>query len=183
MAATLAQSFALVLRLWRAEGARSLLDRWLDRRLDARRAARFRVLPGATPGAGSQTLWVLPFALHRRRGGAAIQLLVRLEELARDRPVALLHRLPDRLRCEVWGHGAGSPLAREWPVPAPEAWAAIVIEAARWARAFACATRTAASAASRSLLWARPASIRLFSPGERKRSHQRPGTSRVALSD
>lgn len=135
MAATLAQSFALVLRLWRAEGARSLLDRWLDRRLDARRAARFRVLPGATPGTGSQTLWVLPFALHRRRGGAAIQLLVRLEELARDRPVALLHRLPDRLRCEVWGHGAGSPLAREWPVPAPEAWAAIVIEAARWARA------------------------------------------------
>lgn len=132
MAATLAQSFALVLRLWRAEGARSLLDRWLDRRLDARRAARFRVLPGATPGASATTLWVLPFPLQRRRGGAAIQLLVRLEELALKEPVALLQSLPDRLRCELWGRGVGEPLAREWPAPAPEAWAELVREAARW---------------------------------------------------
>ena len=120
--------FALALRLLRAEGPRALVERWRDRRLDARRARRFAVSAGdgesgARAAAGtvaaearSPTLWVLPFPLQRRSGGAAIQLLVRLEERATALPVAVVQRLPGRLRCELWGRGVARPLAREWAV-------------------------------------------------------------------
>lgn len=111
---------ALALSLLGAEGLRAVADRWHDRRLDARRARRFALSTGellALPSSEqAQTLWILPFALQRRGGGAAIQLLVRLEQRARSGPVALLQRLPDRWRCEVWGRGTARPLAREWPL-------------------------------------------------------------------
>ncbi len=139
MAGSLAQSLVLAARLLRAEGPRALLERWRDRRLDARRARRFTLLPDAAPAAtaalatATTTLWVLPFPLQRRRGGAAIQLLVRLEERSRQVPVALLQFLPDRLRCEFWGGGISAPLAREWPAPSSvEALPALVTAAARW---------------------------------------------------
>lgn len=132
---------ALAARLLAAEGPRSLFERWRDRRRDAERGRRFTLADPATslpPGARSPTLWVLPFPLQRRRGGAAIQLLVRLDELAATGPVAVLQLLPDRFRCELWGRGVEIPLTREWPrtVSSP-AWSddslgPILIEAARW---------------------------------------------------
>ncbi|MEO8195871.1 MAG: glycosyltransferase [Thermoanaerobaculia bacterium] len=144
MSAPFSARLALVARLLRAEGPRALVERWRDRRLDARRARRFALLaaPDGTPpppaGARSATLWVLPFPLQRRRGGAAIQLLVRLEERATLEPVALLQRLPDRFRCELWGAGVERPAAREWPAGiAAEALAdftfePVLLAAARW---------------------------------------------------
>ena len=132
MSGSLAQRLALAVRVLRAEGPRALFDRWRDRRLDARRTRRFTLLPNAASGVRATTLWVLPFPLQRRRGGAAIQLLVRLEERSQQEPVALLQLLPDRLRCELWGAGVGAPLAREWPVPTVEALPALLTEAARW---------------------------------------------------
>ena len=127
MPGPLAARFTLALRLLRAEGPRALVERWRDRRLDARRARRFAMVAnganGADDGTGavvaearSPTLWVLPFPLQRRGGGAAIQLLVRLEERALDEPVAVVQRLPGRWRCELWGSGVTHPLAREWPI-------------------------------------------------------------------
>ena len=98
MSGSFAQRLALAARLLRAEGPRALFDRWRDRRLDARRTRRFTLLPNAASGVRATTLWVLPFPLQRRRGGAAIQLLVRLEERSQQEPVALLQLLPDRLR-------------------------------------------------------------------------------------
>lgn len=141
MAGALFARLALAARLLRAEGPRALVDRWRDRRLDARRARRFAPAGSTAPvptGARSATLWVLPFPLQRRSGGAAIQLLVRLEERATTEPVALVQRLPGRWRCELWGRGVARPLAREWPAettlpplvdasPLP-----ILQEAARW---------------------------------------------------
>jgi glycosyltransferase involved in cell wall biosynthesis len=110
---------ALAARLLRAEGLRSLLDRFRDRRLDERRACRFELVSdSARQGPPAETLWILPFPLQRRRGGAAIQLLVRLEARAASEAVAVLQRLPGRLRCELWGAGVSRPLAREWPLPA-----------------------------------------------------------------
>ncbi|MBP7589458.1 MAG: hypothetical protein KBA72_15985, partial [Thermoanaerobaculia bacterium] len=132
MSGSFAQRLALAARLLRAEGPRALFDRWRDRRLDARRTRRFTLLPNAASGVRATTLWVLPFPLQRRRGGAAIQLLVRLEERSQQEPVALLQLLPDRLRCELWGAGVGAPLAREWPAPTVEALPALLTEAARW---------------------------------------------------
>lgn len=126
MPGSLSARFALALKLLRAEGARALVERWRDRRLDARRARRFaRIASAGDDRAGtttmaaearSPTLWVLPFPLQRRSGGAAIQLLVRLEERAIVEPVAVLQRMPGRWRCELWGRGVERPLAREWPV-------------------------------------------------------------------
>ena len=141
MAGALFARLALAARLLRAEGPRALVDRWRDRRLDARRAQRFAPAGSSAPvpaGARPATLWVLPFRLQRRSGGAAIQLLVRLEERATTEPVALVQRLPGRWRCELWGRGVARPLAREWPTdstlpplldasPLP-----ILQEAARW---------------------------------------------------
>jgi hypothetical protein len=127
----------LALRLFRVEGPRSFVERWRDRRLDARRSRRFGLAgPGAreAPGGRSETLWVLPFPLQRRRGGAAIQLLVRLEEAARSGPVALFQVLAGRFRCELWGAGIARPLAREWPLT-ETGWLATLLEAARWAGA------------------------------------------------
>lgn len=120
--------FALALRLLRAEGPRALVERWRDRRLDEHRARRFALSAGSGESgarlaadtvaaeARSPTLWVLPFPLRRRSGGAAIQLLVRLEERATGEPVAVVQRLPGRLRCELWGRGVARPLAREWAI-------------------------------------------------------------------
>lgn len=141
--------FALAARLLAAEGPRSLVERWRDRREDDRRSRRFTLADPARPlppGARSPTLWILPFPLQRRRGGAAIQLLVRLDELAASGPVAVLQRLPDRFRCELWGRGVERPLAlewlREWPREGPATAAVpafcddspgpILIAAARW---------------------------------------------------
>lgn len=129
------ERLALVARLLQAEGGRALFDRWRDRRLDAQRAARFRLVGDVAPGAPAETLWFLPFPLQRRRGGAAIQLLVRLEESAQQAPVALVQRLPDRLRCELWGAGVRLPVAREWPLPPAAALADLLVEAANWAGA------------------------------------------------
>ena len=73
---------ALAARLLAAEGPRSLVERWRDRRRDEARSRRFTLADAATPlpaGARSPTLWFLPFPMQRRRGGAAIQLLVRLD--------------------------------------------------------------------------------------------------------
>jgi len=129
------EPLALAARLLRAEGGRALFDRWRDRRLDARRAARFRLLGGVAPSAPAETLWFLPFPLQRRRGGAAIQLLVRLEESSQQAPVALVQRLPDRLRCELWGAGVDLPVAREWPLPPAAALADLLVAASSWAGA------------------------------------------------
>jgi glycosyltransferase involved in cell wall biosynthesis len=123
---------ALAAMLLRAEGARALLDRMRDRRLDARRRRASRCFRTARREPGRRRSGVLPFALQRRRGGAAIQLLVRLEARARQEPVALLQLLPDRLRCELWGQGVETPLAREWPAPPVEGLADVVAEAASW---------------------------------------------------
>ncbi len=125
MSGPLPARFALALRLLRSEGPRALVERWRDRRLDAQRARRFTLIANTGNDAGaatvvtearSPTLWVLPFPLQRRSGGAAIQLLVRLEERATLEPVAVVQRLPGRLRCELWGRGVAHPLAREWAV-------------------------------------------------------------------
>ena len=136
---------ALAARLLAAEGPRSLVERWRDRRRDEARSRRFTLADTATPlppGARSPTLWFLPFPMQRRRGGAAIQLLVRLEERAATEPVAVLQRLGDRFRCELWGRGVERPLALEWLRELPDAAAApaflddsagpILSEAARW---------------------------------------------------
>jgi glycosyltransferase involved in cell wall biosynthesis len=132
---------ALAARLLAAEGPRSLVERWRDRRRDEARSRRFTLTDSATPqlpGARSPTLWFLPFPMQRRRGGAAIQLLVRLDGRAATAPVAVLQRLGDRFRCELWGRGVERPLAREWPatVAAPassdDAAGPILLEAARW---------------------------------------------------
>ena len=106
---------ALAARLLAAEGPRSLVERWRDRRRDEARSRRFTLADTATPlppGARSPTLWFLPFPMQRRRGGAAIQLLVRLEERAATEPVAVLQRLGDRFRWEPVGRGVARPLAR-----------------------------------------------------------------------
>lgn len=124
----------LATRLLRAEGIRSLIARWRDRRLDEVRFRRFERVDSESAGARAPTLWVLPFPLQRRRGGAAIQLLVRLEELARSRPVALLQRLPSGWRCEIWGAGVERPLAREWP-HTTDGELSLVLSAVRWSGA------------------------------------------------
>ncbi len=141
MPASLPARLALAARLLAAEGPRALVERWSDRRLDRRRSRRFAVAdptPSIDAAARSPTLWVLPFPLQRRRGGAAIQLLVRLEQRATAEPVALLQQLPDRLRCELWGRGVERPVAREWPAsgtgPSLSEPSALprLLEAARW---------------------------------------------------
>ncbi len=144
MSGPLPARLALAARVLSAEGPRALFERWRDRRLDERRSRRFGAADAGAPpssGARSKTLWVLPFPLQRRRGGAAIQLLVRLERRATAEPVALLQRLPDRFRCELWGRGVERPSAREWPAsgaglqgsdPSP---LPTLLAAARWAGA------------------------------------------------
>ncbi len=158
MSGALSSRLALAVSLLRAEGPRALIARWRDRRLDAHRARAFALVGSdgsdrfnrsdrgsialLPPGERSRTLWVLPFALQRRGGGAAIQLLVQLEQQALAGPVALLQRLPDRLRCELWGRGVARAVAREWPlvggrsdtlpsIPAA-ALLPILLDAARW---------------------------------------------------
>ena len=95
---------ALAARLLRAEGARSLLERWRERRSETARRRRFEVvaLPQAAAllGAG-ETLNVLPFPLHSGLGGVAIALAARLARERTLRPTALLSHEPAGWRLEV----------------------------------------------------------------------------------
>jgi len=83
-----------VLRLLRAEGARALADRARDRLLEERRRRSF--LPVAAPPAGfsSPILNLAAAAPAPRLGGVQAQLLWRLEEETKLRPVALLYPEP-----------------------------------------------------------------------------------------
>ena len=80
---------ALAARLVRAEGLRSILERWRERQSEITRRRRYeeRTLEGASAllGAG-ETLNVLPFPFRSGLGGVPIALAARLDARARAAP-------------------------------------------------------------------------------------------------
>ena len=123
-------------RLLRAEGARSLFERWRERRVEAARRASFR--PATLDRARRELdsvpiLNVLPFPLRANLGGVAIALAARLEAERPFRSLALLQhdeggwrlelsasarRASVRLGGTAWrglGHETEDPEARRTP--------------------------------------------------------------------
>ncbi len=109
---------ALAARLVRAEGLRSSLERWRERRSETTRRLKYeqRTLEEASAllGAG-ETLNVLPFPFRSGLGGVPIALAARLERERALRPVALLsHEAPGwRLEIAHRGHFVAVDLGGE----------------------------------------------------------------------
>jgi glycosyl transferase family 1 len=81
----------VVWRVVRAEGVAAALDRFHDRREEARRRRSFRPTVAPPPGFASAVLNLAAAGPAPRLGGVQAQLLWRLEAEAAQRPVALLY--------------------------------------------------------------------------------------------
>lgn len=105
----------LVLELLAAEGLPSVARRLLDRWSAARRERGFAHLqPEAVPpGLRTPILHVSAHPPDPWRGGVETQLLARLEEEARQWPVALLHPRPGGHRLELFGPSGRCALDRD----------------------------------------------------------------------
>jgi glycosyltransferase involved in cell wall biosynthesis len=107
---------ALVLQLLRNEGWRAVRDRAAERMSERYRSAGLSKLDLADQSlAPPPVLNLSPLAMAPRRGGAQIQLLDRLLEEAKLRPVALLYPTGATWRCERYhlsSHGY-SPVPRQ----------------------------------------------------------------------
>ncbi|HVS00647.1 MAG TPA: glycosyltransferase [Thermoanaerobaculia bacterium] len=121
-------------RVLRAEGARAVRERTLDRLAEARRRRSF--LPSDTP-LPSPVLDVASAAPAVRLGGVQAQLLHRLEAEARLRPVALLYPDGKGYRLEVQAGGE----RRALQLPGEGAPSSPALEDIGWERAVARATR------------------------------------------
>ncbi len=99
---------ALAARLVRAEGLRSILERWRERQSETNRRRRYEegTLDGAASllGAG-ETLNVLPFPFRSALGGVPIALAARLTREQDLRPVALLSHEAPGWRLEIAHRG------------------------------------------------------------------------------
>jgi glycosyltransferase involved in cell wall biosynthesis len=82
---------SVVWRVVRAEGVAAALDRFRDRRAEARRRRSFRPAVAPPPGFACAVLNLAAAAPAPRLGGVQAQLLWRLEAEAALRPVALLY--------------------------------------------------------------------------------------------
>ncbi len=82
---------SVIWRVVRAEGVAAALDRFRDRRAEARRRRSFRPAATAPPGFACAVLNLAAAAPAPRLGGVQAQLLWRLEAEAAQRPVALLY--------------------------------------------------------------------------------------------
>jgi glycosyltransferase involved in cell wall biosynthesis len=85
---------SVIWRVLRAEGVAAALDRFHDRRAEARRRRSFRPVAAPPPGFACAVLNLAAAAPAPRLGGVQAQLLWRLEAEAAWRPVALLY--PDK---------------------------------------------------------------------------------------
>jgi Glycosyl transferases group 1 len=81
----------VIWRVMRAEGVAAVLDRFHDRRAEARRRRSFRPAAAPPPGFACAVLNLAAAAPAPRLGGVQAQLLWRLEAEAARRPVALLY--------------------------------------------------------------------------------------------
>jgi glycosyltransferase involved in cell wall biosynthesis len=81
----------VIWRVMRAEGVAAALDRFHDRRAEARRRRSFRPAATPPPGFACAVLNLAAAAPAPRLGGVQAQLLWRLEAEAARRPVALLY--------------------------------------------------------------------------------------------
>lgn len=82
---------ALAWRIWRAEGVRAVAARAADRVADARRRRSFRPATAPPPGFRAPVLNIAAAAPSPRLGGVQAQLLWRLAEESKLRPIALLY--------------------------------------------------------------------------------------------
>jgi len=82
---------SVIWRVVRAEGVAAALDRFRDRRAEARRRRSFRPASAPPPGFACAVLNLAAAAPAPRLGGVQAQLLRRLEAEAALRPVALLY--------------------------------------------------------------------------------------------
>jgi glycosyltransferase involved in cell wall biosynthesis len=90
-AGTVHTSASLLWRVLRGEGLRAVVSRAADRRQDARRRRSFRPAGEPPPGFSCAVLNLAAAAPSPRLGGVQAQLLWRLAEEAKLRPVALLY--------------------------------------------------------------------------------------------
>ena len=85
---------SVIWRVLRAEGVAAALDRFHDRRAEARRRRSFRPVAAPPPGFACAVLNLAAAAPAPRLGGVQAQLLWRVDAEAARRPVALLY--PDK---------------------------------------------------------------------------------------
>jgi len=119
----------------RAEGVRSVLERVADRRLEARRRARFgsgsTALPRGLRGQ-APALVLLPFAPRLGWGGVPASTVHRLLALGDEAPLAFAYPYGASLRVEVQAEGRRAALATPLAAggtPDAEAWRAAIARA------------------------------------------------------